>query len=279
MANDPVDPDPDPPVPDGTLLARLGGQLAELSRELTTGDGPGLDPDRVIALAAEAIPGGHHAGITLLRPGHLPRSIAATDRMPRRVVQIHHATGECPCLDACDGHATVLTGSLDSDPRWPTFGPRCVTTTGVRSMLSLHLGLVAGDRAAMTFYSEQPDAFGDEQVAVASVFSLFAALAVEQTLRRRDSVQLRAALTSREEIGTAVGIIMARHLVSPQQAFEQLRTASQVLNRKLREIAVEVAHTGEIPTRPGDPTSPARGGAAGDGPARRPGPDRRGRGQ
>jgi len=40
---------------------------------------------------------------------------------------------------------------------------------------------------------------------------------------------------------------MARNFWTADHAFEQLRSASQQLHRKLRDIAEEVTHTGEMP--------------------------------
>jgi AmiR/NasT family two-component response regulator len=44
-----------------------------------------------------------------------------------------------------------------------------------------------------------------------------------------------------------MGILMAAGLLTQQQAFDQLARASQNLNRKLSEIANEIAATGELP--------------------------------
>ncbi|MGY5884237.1 ANTAR domain-containing protein [Modestobacter lacusdianchii] len=46
---------------------------------------------------------------------------------------------------------------------------------------------------------------------------------------------------------------MARELMTADQAFTQLTTASQHLNRKLRDIADEVGATGELPAAPERP--------------------------
>jgi hypothetical protein len=51
---------------------------------------------------------------------------------------------------------------------------------------------------------------------------------------------------------------MARRLVTYEQAFAQLATASQHLNVKLRDIAAEVAETGELPELPELPAVPRR---------------------
>ena len=53
--------------------------------------------------------------------------------------------------------------------------------------------------------------------------------------------QLQAALESRDVIGQAKGILMARQGLSADEAFDVLRRASQRTNRKLRDVAAEVA--------------------------------------
>ncbi|MBV8985281.1 MAG: ANTAR domain-containing protein [Acidimicrobiia bacterium] len=58
---------------------------------------------------------------------------------------------------------------------------------------------------------------------------------------------LEEALLSRDVIGQAKGILMERHHLTPEQAFEQLRDTSQKVNRKVRDIAAELAQTGEWP--------------------------------
>ncbi len=57
---------------------------------------------------------------------------------------------------------------------------------------------------------------------------------------------LRTALVSARRIGAAVGILMGTRRLTDDQAFETLCQASQHRNRKLREIAEEVLHTGTI---------------------------------
>jgi AmiR/NasT family two-component response regulator len=52
--------------------------------------------------------------------------------------------------------------------------------------------------------------------------------------------QLRQALTSRETIGIATGLLMAEPSRSRQAAFDLLRRASQRENRKLRDIAEDL---------------------------------------
>ena len=58
---------------------------------------------------------------------------------------------------------------------------------------------------------------------------------------------LERAIASRDVIGQAKGILMERHHISPDEAFEQLRLASQHQNRKLAALAEELAATGQWP--------------------------------
>jgi AmiR/NasT family two-component response regulator len=47
-----------------------------------------------------------------------------------------------------------------------------------------------------------------------------------------------------------MGILMANKRQTQEQAFTDLRIASQHLHRKLRDIAAEVIYTGALPDQP-----------------------------
>ncbi|HJQ00338.1 MAG TPA: ATP-binding protein [Jatrophihabitans sp.] len=76
-------------------------------------------------------------------------------------------------------------------------------------------------------------------------------------------VNLQKALASNRQIGTALGIVMSRHMVTAEHAFDMLRTASQTNHRKLRDIAEDVILTGQIPAAPSYPPSDGGGHRAG----------------
>jgi hypothetical protein len=175
--------------------------------------------------------------------------VAASSELPTEVDRIQYDTGEGPCLDAATGDSATLVQDLTTDERWPAFSGRCVAETGVRSILALRLPIGGDDEAALNLYSSRPGAFAAADLATASVFAPFAALAVQSAVHQKDVSNLEAALTSSRQVGTAIGILMARDLVSSDEAFERLRHASQDLNRKLRDIAADVALTGDLPGR------------------------------
>jgi AmiR/NasT family two-component response regulator len=68
---------------------------------------------------------------------------------------------------------------------------------------------------------------------------------IEQLTDKVDG--LEEALLSRDVIGQAKGILMERLHVTSDQAFDELRSASQKHNRKLRDMAAELAETGLWP--------------------------------
>jgi AmiR/NasT family two-component response regulator len=57
---------------------------------------------------------------------------------------------------------------------------------------------------------------------------------------------LRHAQFSNRRIGAAIGILMASRKITEEQAFDLLRQASQHTHLKLRDLAEEVIHTGEL---------------------------------
>ena len=58
---------------------------------------------------------------------------------------------------------------------------------------------------------------------------------------------LEEALLSRDVIGQAKGILMERLHLTSELAFEELRSVSQKYNRKVRDIATDLAETGVWP--------------------------------
>lgn len=230
-----------------SVTAQLGAHFEELAGLLRAARGGPPDPERVVRFAAGAVPHGEHCGLTLIRGDQRPATVASTGELTRHVDSLQYETHEGPCLAASEGSDITRADDLAVDRQWPGFARRCVVETGVRSMFSVRLVLPGADRAALNFYAYRPGAFDDVDVGTGVIFGPFAALALENSLLEREATHLRTALTSSRQIGTAMGILMARQLLTSEQAFDQLVKASQGLNRKLRDIAAEVERTGELP--------------------------------
>jgi len=210
------------------------------------------------ALAAVAetsvarVPGADWASITRGR-GVSFETVAATDRAARQVDDIQYELGRGPCVDAILQETVFQTGDLGADPRWPEFGKRAVAAAGVHSMLSFRLFLEDDDLiAGLNLYSTGKDVFDDDALTVGTVLATHGALAISAAAARERAAHLQQALLTNREIGVAMGVLMNQHKITRSAAFDLLRVASQNTNRKLAEIATEVADTG-ILHLPGQP--------------------------
>lgn len=232
------------------VVTEVGTDMADLLNLLTSSTGTGLDLERLVFFACRSMPVESSCGVTLIRKDRSPRTMVATDDVARAVDALQHRVGEGPSLEAAQTPTLRPADDLLTETRWPVFARRCVEETGIRSMLAVRLPLAGGDMASLTFNAPVPAAFDDVAIGLAALYAPIAALAVERTLRTQDADELAAALSSSRQIGTAVGIIMGRRLVTAEEAMAILRRSSQHLNRKLRDIAAEVAETGEMPRGP-----------------------------
>ena len=136
----------------------------------------------------------------------------------------------------------------------------------VNSALSYRLTVLddPGTTAILTIYSEQLDAFDEASVNTGRMLATHCSWLVSAMLARDRADILARALQSNRVIGVAMGILMQRHRLTREQAIHTLRVASQETNRKLADIATEVADTGILAIRraPGSTTSAADGSAA-----------------
>jgi transcriptional regulator with GAF, ATPase, and Fis domain len=218
------------------MSSRGGGSadaFAEMARSLLAQGDVQHTLQKICDLAVETIDGCDHAGISFLR-GRKVDTPAASDDVPRQVDIIQYEVDEGPCLDAIREHEVFETGDLGKEQRWPRFAARAQRETGITSMLSFRL-FVAGDTlGALNLHSKAADAFGEDSRKVGLVFAAHAAVALSSAIHGE---QMEEALQSRDLIGQAKGILMAREGITADQAFDMLRRASQRLNVKLRDVA------------------------------------------
>lgn len=233
-------------IPVASLHRDLADRFADLAAQL----GPAADLKSAFSVIAQhglrTIDGAEHASITVLRRGEFDTPVATSD-LPPLVDAIQYELSSGPCVDAVLEDTVFRTDDLETDARWPEFGRLAFERTGVRSMLAVRLYSDEPDvSAALNLYAAKRDAFADGSVPVAIVLATHASLALTAAGRREQIVNLEQALAASREIGIAIGVLMTRHLVTQQQAFDLLRMASQRSHRKLRHIATQVAETGDL---------------------------------
>ena len=214
----------------------LSETFADIAKSLLSQHSVEGTLQRIAELAVETIDGCDYAGMTIVQ-GKKVSTPASTTNVPTDVDAIQIETGEGPCLDAIRDHQMFQTDDLLEEERWPKFARRAVEETGVRSMLSFRLFVAEDTLGALNLYSKRTAAFDDDDRVVGSVFAAHASVALSTAQHEQ---QMADALQSRDTIGQAKGILMARQGVTADQAFDMLRRGSQRLNIKLRELAQKV---------------------------------------
>ena len=190
----------------------------------------------VVRLAEATLDAFDHAGISIVE-GRSVTSPAATGETPARVDSIQTEENEGPCLDAIRQHELFQIDDMAAESRWPAFTGRVLAETDVRSILSVRLYLDAHTIGCLNLYASAAHAFDEHDIALAVVFAAHAAVALDAGQLQQN---LEAKAASREAIGRAKGILMARAELTDDEAFDLLRRASQRENVKLVDIATRI---------------------------------------
>jgi GAF domain-containing protein len=195
----------------------------------------------IASTAVQAVDAAQDAGLILVIRGELIPQ-ATTGRPPQLLDQLQQKLKDGPCLRAAQEQAVIRIDDMRRDSRWPGFAEKA-ENLGVRSMLCVPLGLHERLLGTLSLYSPKAAAFGDQDERVTRLFATLAAIALAEAQR---TDQLHAALDNRDVIGQAKGILMERHRVSSEVAFDLLSRASQQVNKKLATVARHLAETGEL---------------------------------
>jgi hypothetical protein len=202
--------------------------------------------DAIAATAVHKIPAAATASVTTWAHGHFTTAAAVDDRA-RRADAIQYELGSGPCLDAIVSDSLYRPRDLLTDPRWPEYGRRVAQELGLRSMLSYRMTLrhepvIAG----LNVYACSVDAFDEQAAATGLLLATHGAQAAAAAISGDRAEHLERALRTNREIGAAMGVLMAQHKLTQDQAFNLLRIASQNTNRKLHEVALDVIDTGAL---------------------------------
>lgn len=198
--------------------------------------------ERVVTDAAKMVPGAEMAGVTV-NERRKSRNAAWTSELVCRMDTLQIDVQEGPSLEAnvMDGDI-VRADDLSSEMRWSAFSARAARA-GILSALSLPLHSGEELLGSLSLYACGPAAFDLESENTATSLATHAALALSSN---RVETNLRQALESRDVIGQGVGILVERHKITPDAAFEMLASISQHHNIKLRFVAAHLADTGEL---------------------------------
>jgi GAF domain-containing protein len=223
----------------------LAEELSALARTLQDETDVDATLRAIVTAAVGTVPGADYASISAVRARREVRTLAATGDLARAVDQAQYDTGEGPCLESLYEQRTVRLPDLTAETRWPKFAARAADI-GLGGMLAIQLYVIGEDLGALNLHSTGPHAFTDDSEQVGLLFASHAAVAM---VGAQEQEQLRTAISSRDLIGQAEGILMERYKIGAQEAFRRLVLASQATNIKLIDVADHLTRTGLLASR------------------------------
>jgi GAF domain-containing protein len=216
--------------------------FAELSK-IMLGEQPlSATLERVAELAKQTIPGAAEVSVTLVEDGEVA-SVAFTGPLAVHLDERQYEAGFGPCMDAATSGRTITIDDTAQSPSYPDFG-RMAARKGIRHTMSIGLPVQRQTIGALNVYGADDTPFDDAKQELATAFASYAAVAVANAGVYASTATLAAnlqrALDSRAVIDQAKGILMGRHGMSADAAFDLLSKESQLANRKLRDIAQDI---------------------------------------
>jgi GAF domain-containing protein len=198
-----------------------------------------------------------------LQERHRRVTVVSTGQLAVDLDEEQYADDHGPCLNAASTGELTDVFDTRTDTRWTDYMKRAAEH-GVLSSLSVPLVIDDDVSGALNMYSRKVRAFDDDARSAATRFAPYAAVALGNMQDYQTAKDLahnmEIALESRAVIDQAKGILMERHKLTADQAFQLLVERSSRTNVKLHGIAEELVRTGELPTpRPrGRPDEPGR---------------------
>ncbi|GAA4092449.1 ANTAR domain-containing protein [Nocardioides kongjuensis] len=191
--------------------------------------------DAIVRAAQQTVPGFEHVGISITHGSGRIETRAGTGRLVWDIDELQYKLGEGPCYDAITSGGITTMDDIATERRWPRYVEEAARF-GLSAQMGLQLYNDESTLGGLNFYSVNPG-IDPDAIQLAELFAAHASIALG---RARHEHQLNESVTTRQAIGTAVGIIMERYRIPEERAFQFLVRASSTGNVKLRTIAEEI---------------------------------------
>ncbi len=235
-------------------------QVANLARDLGSQTGVTNTANRIVELGPKVVDC-TVADIVRVRPSGEVVLVASSNR-GLSLTTVHIAND---ALDSVVHQHRTVGAEITSDEVTPdvrahdqgrsTYSKRVASRTGIRSEIVFPLTVGQTEFGFLRFLSTNSAGYDPAAIQLASAYADHAALAMDRAAVILKAENLEAGLVSNRQIGAATGVLMARHSLTYETAFDLIKYTSHRTDQKLREVADEVLFTGELPDRP---TKPAR---------------------
>jgi hypothetical protein len=230
------------------VALEVAGVYADAALHMAAQRGISAVRGRIVELARKTLDCQAAVLWQLAGPGAVTVAATSDVALGARLIHAVHETGEGPTLECLNCGQPRWFNDLGTEQRWPRYRDRLLATTDIGSGVGYPLSVNGNQLGALTMYCHQTDRFCPTTIAAGAMFAIHCALALHSANGWDRAEQLAAAQTSNRRIGMAIGIIIANHQMTEQQAFDVLRIASQHRNQKLHQVADEVLLTGATPT-------------------------------
>jgi GAF domain-containing protein len=223
--------------------------FAYLARALTSPSGTQPVLESIVHHAAQLVPARWAVALVADRITTTPaRLVASTDPALTDVVaQIAGQSGAAPGWWAYEHGDVCNVPDLADEDRFDSYPQEMLRRTPIRSVLSVPLSGAGDVVGVLTLYGDRERAFGEGEVERSLMIASVAGVALA-TARVTDKAEnLEVALQNSRTIGTALGVLVERHRLTEDQAFELLRQCSMRSNRKVVDLAAQLVHEGHLP--------------------------------
>lgn len=187
--------------------------------------------------------GAEAAGILLADHHGRLQLMASTDERTKMLELFQIQAEEGPCQDCFRGGSVVAAADPSELERWPRFAQRAAAA-GFRSVHAFPLRLRGQVLGALNLFSGSTGRMQGPDVRVVQALADIATIGLlqERAIRRSELVteQLQGALNSRVSVEQAKGALAQIHGISPDEAFDLLRTYSRSHRLHLSDVAALV---------------------------------------
>ena len=205
---------------------RLGDAIVQLAG--TPDDSPDVRAllTEIVSHAQAAIPRASFVSVTAWEQG-APATVAMSSEVALAVDQVQYEDSDGPCLAALTEGRVVDVPEIATIVEWPGFR-EAATSLGLRSSLSIALFAASGAAvAALNIYSREVGALVPLGRRIAGVFGPTVVGGPALDPGSEHLVRgITDAMAVRDTIQRALGTLMARRAISPEEAYATLRIAA-----------------------------------------------------
>jgi GAF domain-containing protein len=185
------------------------------------------------------------AGIMLTDRNDGLQVVASSSQTMKRLELLELQHSEGPCIDCFRSGEPVTGEDLSAQMRrWPRFAPEALDQ-GMHSAWALPMRLRETTLGSLNLLRDRPGPIGDDDLHAAQALADVATIALIQHRAAEDAriltEQLQTALVSRVVIEQAKGVLAERAGLTMEVAFERLRRFARDHQRRLTDVAQDVA--------------------------------------